>query len=374
MKRYEWRPFLKRWSQDWIAAHDPERDRPLDEDVVRNEWLGFSPATSAQVAEAEARLGLTLPPSFRDFLLTTDGWRDAGNFVYRLAGTAEIGYLRDMDSMWNVYADADDDLGPDFNAVVQISLEGDACVLFLDPGDMGGDGEWAAYRLASWSGMGPERHASFHDLMHALFSSFHALRKPPGETRREWDAEVETARVAALSGEVDGPLQVFEEAAKFGHARAQLLAFQMRALGWDARHLALPAGEDAWLLDDPAFTGELLPLIVAREPHASQTLMRSGPERVRLLIARYAERLGDSGYRMCFGDPGFDAAVNAVVDRLSTDPGADVWPDLREAVGLWRPLSDHHLAPVILLAHPALSRVITGARGREILSMPRSGR
>src|SRR6266487_6976092 len=73
-----YRPFLKRWSEEWITAHDPERDAPLDEDVVRDAWLGFAPASADEVAAAEARLGCSLPPSLREFLLVTNGWRHAG--------------------------------------------------------------------------------------------------------------------------------------------------------------------------------------------------------------------------------------------------------------------------------------------------------
>lgn len=91
MDREEWRPFLKRWSEEWISAHDPDRDGSLDPDVVRGGWLGFAPAASADVAALERRLALTLPPSLRAFLEVTDGWRDAGLFIYRLGGTSEIG-------------------------------------------------------------------------------------------------------------------------------------------------------------------------------------------------------------------------------------------------------------------------------------------
>src|SRR4051812_7281368 len=93
----EWRPLLTRWSREGIAAHAPQSDGALDEKVVRQGWLGFEPAGTAAVEAAEQRLGRSLPPSLREFLLVTDGWRDAGNFVYRLAGAADLGWLRDTD-------------------------------------------------------------------------------------------------------------------------------------------------------------------------------------------------------------------------------------------------------------------------------------
>jgi SMI1 / KNR4 family (SUKH-1) len=54
-------------------------------------WLGYKPATEAEVERLERRLGYRLPPSFRAFLLTTNGWRKTSPFVERVrpAGKAE---------------------------------------------------------------------------------------------------------------------------------------------------------------------------------------------------------------------------------------------------------------------------------------------
>ncbi|GAA4219370.1 hypothetical protein FHR32_000374 [Streptosporangium album] len=97
--RAAWKPFLRRWSGEWLAVYDVEPHSAFEE-PVSDGWLGFPPASAEQVAAAEARLGCVLPRSFREFLLTTDGWRDAGRFVHRLCGTGDIGWLRDLDSPW----------------------------------------------------------------------------------------------------------------------------------------------------------------------------------------------------------------------------------------------------------------------------------
>jgi len=131
MDREEWRPFLKRWSEEWIAGHDPEQDQPLDESVVRDGWLSFAPASADEIAAAEARLGCSLPPSLREFLGVTNGWRDAGPFIYRLAGTAELGWLRDLDPLWiEAYGtaadeglDAEEGVTPLFERALQVSLD-----------------------------------------------------------------------------------------------------------------------------------------------------------------------------------------------------------------------------------------------------------
>ncbi|MCW2919064.1 MAG: hypothetical protein JWN52_7132 [Actinomycetia bacterium] len=428
MDREDWRLFLKQWSEEWIAGHDPERDAPLDEEVVRDGWLGFTPASADEVAAAEVRLGRPLPPSLREFLLVTNGWRDAGNFIYRLAGTSELDWLRDTDddSHWieaySGYADEGEiDDGDILGRSLRLSLEGDAAILFLDPDDVDDSGEWAGYWLASWSGEGPERHGSFYDLMYGQYASFHALRKPQGETRDRWDAKVEQARLAALAGEIDEPLAVLEQAQKFGRDRAALLRFQLLAMlgNWYAASLSntvLHTDDRPGLLGSPLFATELLPLLFAEdrlthhaELHTLQQLMRTESEPVQVLIAEYQARLRDPGFRLTFGNPEFDAPVHRIVDRLAADPAFQVpdpfkasrgssgfvtgshfedfeqakearrrltdaaWPELRESIGSWRPVSEDHIAPVALFADPILAEMITPERGREILSMRRGG-
>lgn len=347
-ERTTWRPFLKQWSAEWIAGHDPDKDAPLAQEVVRDAWLGFAPASEAEVAAAEARLGRRLPPSLREFLLVTNGWRDAGHFIYRLAGAAELEWLRDTDDrtwieVWEDFAEDDleeDEDGEEAFGVqeakvlarcLRLSLEGDAAVMLLDPDDVDVDGEWAAYWLASWSGEGPERYDSFHGLMRRQWVSFHALRKPPGATRDHWDAEVERARCEALAGAVDGPLSVFAQAHEYGRERADVLSMQMKAMLGDWRgHIASlmwyrPGNDD--LLLSPLFAAELLPLLVRQDqlahPHDLRPLLRlkeHAPAPVRALVADYEARAAEPGFRLTFGGPEFDAAVHAVADRLAGQP------------------------------------------------------
>ncbi len=62
---FDWPTFLRRWRDEWVPSEDEameleEGDMPLDElrPVV-------SPASEAEVADAERRLGVRLPPSYR---------------------------------------------------------------------------------------------------------------------------------------------------------------------------------------------------------------------------------------------------------------------------------------------------------------------
>ncbi|MFF4578592.1 SMI1/KNR4 family protein [Streptomyces sp. NPDC001389] len=196
MKIHEWEPFLRTWSDERDAARRAEE--PSEPPLGR---LGFEPAPPERIAALEARLGAPLPPSYRAFLEVSDGWRWAGEFVELLAPAAGVGLVRELTAalheeltMWE-REDLDADLDAEdedeeeeedeeeyesarWNRSVQISLAGDQTWLLLDPGDVDGDGEWAAYRYSSWSGYGPKRYDSFAALMRAEYQGFLGLRRP----------------------------------------------------------------------------------------------------------------------------------------------------------------------------------------------------
>ncbi|OLZ68866.1 hypothetical protein AV521_18840 [Streptomyces sp. IMTB 2501] len=448
----------------------------MDGAVVRDRWLGFAPANEEEIAAAEARLGRTLPPSLREFLAVTNGWRDAGCFIYRLAGTAELEWLADSDRSYliEIYdelteGDAeseDDEEGADvineaevLRRSLLVSLDGDAADVFLDPGEVNERGEWTAYWLASWSGNGLEPFDSFYELMYDQYKSFHALRKPEGETKDSWDAKVEEARLATLRGEIEGPLEVLAEAEEFGNERALLLRFQMLVMLGGGEHEAkishvVDCAHHPSILQHPIFVAELLPLVFAEDrtrylPHGWSTLQsckENGTDWLQSLIADHEARRATPEFQISYGNAEFNAAVHRIVDRLTADPAFQVrdlyeeqrrnatyeqmwvdgqltirmemptlttsavliseesedavaadsevpdpfgdyerarerqrqlvdaaWPELKEAIRLWRPLHEDHIAPVVLFADPVLAEMITEERGREVLSMCRTG-
>lgn len=395
----DWKPWLTRWSREWISRAEPG---DLEPEVARDGWLGYAPATPDAIAAAEARLGARLPPSYRDFLLTTDGWRHAGMFVPRMRDTSSVGWLRDIEPFWaegwdEFYAaepDEDDDGAPEsrnpFSKGLMVSLDADAGVLFLDPEDVDGTGEWAAYSHFSWRAAPPARFPSFAALMKALYAEFHQLLHPEGETRDAWDAKVEQARADALAGGIEGPSTVLAEAQAFGRNRAPLLRAQLLFfLGEEyeayrlLRQLLSPNSRPAGLLTGPLFTEELLPLLFieharsAGPAHASilQTALGGDRPEIReleVVIAEHQARCRRPDYRLSYGNPEFDALVRAALARHRNEPDA-LWEAVKSALPQWRPRSADHIAPVVLLADPAIAAAITPARGRELLSQRRGG-
>ncbi|CAL9535313.1 hypothetical protein SUDANB171_04107 [Streptomyces sp. enrichment culture] len=134
----QWREYLHAYGELAVRADDAPR-----------RWAGRPPATEEAVAAAEARLGLRFPPSYRGFLLTTDGWDDVGCWAGPVLPLARTGWLRDTRvgrdhiELYGEEGGEDDPYVVVFRRVLEITTGEDAW--YLDPSDVGPDGEWAGY-------------------------------------------------------------------------------------------------------------------------------------------------------------------------------------------------------------------------------------
>ncbi|MBF6352905.1 SMI1/KNR4 family protein [Nocardia flavorosea] len=426
-----WRPWLELWSEEWITAGDPGE---LDSEVVRQRWLGYAPAAEADVAAAEERLGVRLPPSYRSFLLTTDGWRHAGEFVREMRDTSDLGWLRDLDPRWESWADLAieapvDAPGDPFTRGLLISRHAGEEVLFLDPADRDENGEWAAYSVCSW-GEFPQRHPSFTSLMESLYRSFHQIRRPAGATRDSWDLVVEQAREEALSGNIDAAMTALEKAQEFGRPRSTVLGVQLQmflatSAAYEASRLlsrllapdSVPDGfftgslfteeflpcvflqhtrKEPWYGSaleiarsraDGALAGHRVALEIGRQHADDESSPYSALEVARILenaendegleigsaLDEHQARVQQPGYHLSYGNPAFDTAVRNALAEHHSDP-ATLWQALEAAMAHWQPRTPDHIAPVALLADPVLADSLTPERGRALLRKPRSGR
>ena len=121
-------------------------------------WLGNEPASEQMLAETEHRLGVRLPPSYRNFLLASNGWSTI-RYWYSpidLIGADKIGWMSELepdliDAFDGVYSDE------------EIAMLKRCLLISSDDGGSGGNwllhadsdagnGEWKAYEW--WPGEG----------------------------------------------------------------------------------------------------------------------------------------------------------------------------------------------------------------------------
>ncbi|WP_405753327.1 hypothetical protein [Streptomyces sp. NBC_00012] len=138
-------------------------------------------------------MGTVLPPSYRGFLRTSNGWLDTTTAIRRLLPVPEIGWAKDLDPEliegWSGSGEPNDVPDEDYyaygdeqqpctirteylNDMLKISHAPDASdVYLLNPRVVTPDGEWEAWYFAHWL-PGAVRYRSFWDLMNDEYHNF----------------------------------------------------------------------------------------------------------------------------------------------------------------------------------------------------------
>ncbi|GGX00449.1 SMI1/KNR4 family protein [Streptomyces lomondensis] len=386
----DWRSFLLKWSGEWADSLRDGDTRGEDESALLARWLGFPPASEERIAAMEQRLGRRMPPSYREFLKVSDGWRHAGGFVWLLAGTEDARWHQDASGLAVTFEEyLDEDAGPEERRQVdlwrrglQLDVESDATYVLMDPEDVDEDGEWAVYTWASWRAAPPERYANFRAFMRDMHREFHSLRahrsaEEPvfaNDTTRELDAQVEEARLEALRGGWERAGQALDEAQSYGRPRATGLGDQIRRLLGQTHAVSFDG-----LVTDARYAPELLPPLVAehaahsyRADFARGFQLRGADEDLMSLAQQMLDQVRNGTYRYTAAGP-FGEAVERARELARWGDSDGAWRTLMDALPLWEPLGPDHLAPLGWVADPVLGPLLTPERGRELLSTPRGG-
>jgi hypothetical protein len=179
---FDWQSFLRQWSGDVLAS---SLAGGMPESVRQSGWLGLPPASEEQIADAERRLRIPLPLSYKSFLRVTDGWRRPTRSIDLIRRVDQIDWFRKAHKDWikaySIPATIDPGGVPDaeyfaygehasdfksshLKEMLQISEVGDAAVYLLNPQVISKGGEWEAWFLANWL-PGVRRYRSFREMM-----------------------------------------------------------------------------------------------------------------------------------------------------------------------------------------------------------------
>ncbi len=191
-----WRPFLEAWSRQAFASRQPLNDVPAE--AVRSGWLGYPGATEEQLAQLEARLGARLPPSYRAFLSTTNGWWQPTGYdeQYQFWSTEQVEWMAVRNQEWidgwlmgwhcsdpappHVPDDEYFVYGKDqtpaalreeyFSSLLEVSAEAlTRSIYVLNPQIVTAEGEWEAWY---WDHDEITRYRSFWEMLQAAHEQF----------------------------------------------------------------------------------------------------------------------------------------------------------------------------------------------------------
>ncbi len=185
MAEFSWREFLEQLNR--VLLQDADVVEQLSSDIVAAGWLGCPSATDTQIMEAEGRLGTILPPSYRDFLKVSNGWRRPTWFIPRLWSTEEIEWFSVKHQHWIDVLTKDPFPVPDadyflygerqstlnyrveyLRTALEISARGDGAIFLLNPRVVTEEGEWEAWLLSN-KAPGAERFRSFREMMQGQY-------------------------------------------------------------------------------------------------------------------------------------------------------------------------------------------------------------
>ncbi|MGD1857963.1 MAG: SMI1/KNR4 family protein [Leptolyngbyaceae cyanobacterium] len=213
LRIFDWRVFLETWSQEFIASVSDLDSIPTD--VVESGWLGYPGATEEQIIQVETRLEISLPPSYRDFLKVSNGWRQMTPFIYRVWSVEEVDWFVSRHHIWidtfiarqlkpqkdthTAEASANGAYRPHqvpdseyllydetqdcskiryeyLHTALEISDKGESSIYLLNPQIKTSDGEWEAWFFGDWL-PGADRYPSFRHMMEAEYANFLEMKE-----------------------------------------------------------------------------------------------------------------------------------------------------------------------------------------------------
>lgn len=162
----EWRDFLSSYSDDYLRLADEKEVADLDKVQRESRWLGYEPASVDAIHATEERLGISLPPGYRNFLLASNGWRDIDPELSELLKVDELGWFPEKEpELLRAWAEIED-VAEQVKPCLLLSGPTDCAVYWLlDPTKIDQDGEWTAYEWAPGDGSDPSPYPSFGALV-----------------------------------------------------------------------------------------------------------------------------------------------------------------------------------------------------------------
>lgn len=184
--KYNWKVLLESIEQSIVNSYSNDSISilyPNKPDTILN-----PPATLQNIQELESKLGLILPTSYKEFLLTSNGLKILSTTYWDIFSANEVKLLKECDpdliEIWNEndFEQSDEEYfvyGEDQNSTslrgsymkhcIAVSGWGDSAIILLNP-EVKFDDEWEAWAFANWY-PGAYRYKSFWDLVKSEFET-----------------------------------------------------------------------------------------------------------------------------------------------------------------------------------------------------------
>src|ERR1700733_13673205 len=98
MTESEWKSFLAEYNKELLSYE--EIIEQLSPELITAGWMGHAGATGTEIADAEKRVAVRLPPSYRAFLKVSNGWRFPSISIFDLFPASKIDWFREGNQDW----------------------------------------------------------------------------------------------------------------------------------------------------------------------------------------------------------------------------------------------------------------------------------
>ena len=73
----------------------------LDREAIQSRWMGYPPTSLSAIIHREFQLDTVLPKSYKDFLLTSNGFRHVSPSIYKIYSIEKVDWARNIeDKSW----------------------------------------------------------------------------------------------------------------------------------------------------------------------------------------------------------------------------------------------------------------------------------
>jgi hypothetical protein len=191
---FNWKSFLQQWNDEIleILKKATWQFSPMELSALREGRMGYPGASEQEIKDLETRLNVTLPPSYKEFLKFTNGWKQIGFDAEstKLFSTTEIDWFNVKnpeaidswmvgaqfmpevpDEVYFIYGSEQDPVhmrNSYLKSALAISQLVDAGVYLLNPEVVTEDGEWEAW-FFGFRLPGANRYRSFEAMMKAEY-------------------------------------------------------------------------------------------------------------------------------------------------------------------------------------------------------------
>lgn len=183
---------LKKLSDDFFNFHSDSRIKAMikngviDKDSVASKWLGYLSVSEQDIRRKEKELNTVLPPSYREFLMTSNGFRFVSPFLDNLFPIEKINWAKNTEEEWFLemidyekfkvtdkeyfYYKKDQNTAWYRHEYLKVSLKVsewcDGMCIFLNP-VVKHEEEWEVLEYATWF-PGVRRYRSFKEYLSAV--------------------------------------------------------------------------------------------------------------------------------------------------------------------------------------------------------------